>query len=242
MRITSGARAGARPGGHNRGGGRNRYHARELHSQRADRAEIVSLLGSKNLLPAIFFIFSRNGCDQAVQQVLRAGVRLTEQHERDEIRAYVEEHCRTIPDQDLAVLGYWEWLDGLERGIAAHHAGMLPAFKEAVEECFVRGLVKAVFATETLALGINMPARSVVIEKLSKWNGETHADITPGEYTQLTGRVGRRGLDIEGHAVVLWQPGMNPRELAEWILSDRLPVRLQLQAHKYIWPPDTRGV
>ena len=118
---------------------------------------------------------------------------------------------RRHPDEDLHVLGYYEWLDGLERGIAAHHAGMLPTFKEVVEELFVRGLVKAVFATETLALGINMPARSVVLEKLVKWNGESHADITPGEYTQLTGRAGRRGIDVEGHAVVLWQPGLDPR-------------------------------
>ncbi|MHA6695156.1 DEAD/DEAH box helicase [Homoserinimonas sp. A520] len=218
MRLTSGARAGARPGGHNRGGqgrgGRNRYNARELHSQRADRAEIVTLLGSKNLLPAIFFIFSRNGCDQAVLQVLRAGVRLTEQHERDEIRAYVEERCRTIPDQDLAVLGYWEWLDGLERGVAAHHAGMLPAFKEVVEELFRRKLVKAVFATETLALGINMPARTVVLEKLEKFNGEARVPITPGEYTQLTGRAGRRGIDVEGHSVIQWQDGLDPQAVA----------------------------
>jgi ATP-dependent RNA helicase HelY len=214
MRLTSGARAGARPGGHNRGGGRNRYHARELHSQRANRAEIVTMLGSKNLLPAIFFIFSRNGCDQAVLQVLRAGVRLTEQHERDEIRSIVEERCRTIPDEDLAVLGYWEWLDGLERGVAAHHAGMLPAFKEVVEELFRRKLVKAVFATETLALGINMPARTVVLEKLEKFNGEARVPITPGEYTQLTGRAGRRGIDVEGHSVIQWQDGLDPQAVA----------------------------
>jgi ATP-dependent RNA helicase HelY len=213
MRLTSGARAGARPGGHNRGG-RNRYHARELHSQRANRAEIVALLGSKNLLPAIFFIFSRNGCDQAVLQVLRAGVRLTEQHERDEIRSIVEERCRTIPDEDLAVLGYWEWLDGLERGVAAHHAGMLPAFKEVVEELFRLKLVKAVFATETLALGINMPARTVVLEKLEKFNGEARVPITPGEYTQLTGRAGRRGIDVEGHSVIQWQDGLDPQAVA----------------------------
>ena len=86
----------------------------------------------------------------------------------------------------------------------------MPAFKETVEECFVRGLVKAVFATETLALGINMPARSVVLERLVKWNGEAHVDVTPGEYTQLTGRAGRRGIDVEGHAVVVWAPGRGP--------------------------------
>ena len=100
---------------------------------------------------------------------------------------------------------------------------MLPTFKECVEELFVRGLVKVVFATETLALGINMPARTVVLEKLSKWNGETHADITPGEYTQLTGRAGRRGIDIEGHAVVLWQPGIEPRTSPVW--PSRAPIR-----------------
>jgi ATP-dependent RNA helicase HelY len=91
---------------------------------------------------------------------------------------------------------------------------MLPVFKEVVEELFTAGLVKAVFATETLALGINMPARTVVLEKLDKWNGEAHVALTPGEYTQLTGRAGRRGIDVEGHAVVLWQPGMDPGSVA----------------------------
>ena len=131
----------------------------------------------------------------------------------------------TSRDEDLHVLGYYEWLDGLERGIAAHHAGMLPTFKEVVEELFVRGLVKAVFATETLALGINMPARSVVLERLVKWNGETHADITPGEYTQLTGRAGRRGIDVEGHAVVSGQPGLDPAALAGLASTRTYPLR-----------------
>ena len=112
------------------------------------------------------------------------------------------------------MLGYAEWLLGLQRGIAAHHAGLLPAFKQVVEELFTAGLVRAVFATETLALGINMPARTVVIERLGKWNGEAHASLTPGEYTQLTGRAGRRGIDVEGHAVVLWQPGDDPADVA----------------------------
>ena len=181
---------------------------------RMDRADIVKMLGERNLLPAIFFIFSRVGCDQAVKQVLRAGVRLTTAEERDEIREIVEERCRTILDEDLAVLGYWEWLDGLQRGVAAHHAGMLPAFKEVVEELFQKKLVKAVFATETLALGINMPARTVVLEKLEKFNGEARVPITPGEYTQLTGRAGRRGIDVEGHSVIQWQDGLDPQAVA----------------------------
>ncbi|MCW2844223.1 MAG: hypothetical protein JWN22_2139, partial [Nocardioides sp.] len=178
------------------------------------RFDVIDRLDREGLLPAIVFIFSRVGCDAAVTQCLNAGARLTTPEERDTIFQFVEESCRHLPEEDLQVLGYHDFLDGLTRGVAAHHAGMLPAFKQCVEELYIRGLCKVVFATETLALGINMPARTVVIEKLSKWNGETHADITPGEYTQLTGRAGRRGLDTEGHGVVLWQPGMNPREVA----------------------------
>ncbi|SDD21132.1 DEAD/DEAH box helicase [Nocardioides lianchengensis] len=189
------------------------------------RADVVERLDREGLLPAIVFIFSRVGCDAAVTQALNAGIRLTSAEERDTIFAYVEAACRHLPEEDLHVLGYHDFLDGLTRGVAAHHAGMLPAFKQCVEEMFLRGLCKVVFATETLALGINMPARTVVIEKLSKWNGETHADITPGEYTQLTGRAGRRGLDTEGHGVVLWQPGMNPREVAGLASTRTYPLR-----------------
>jgi ATP-dependent RNA helicase HelY len=189
------------------------------------RAEVVERLDAAALLPAIVFIFSRVGCDAAVQQCLNAKLRLTTPEERKEIRAFVEERCADLPDEDLQALGYHEFLDGLTRGIAAHHAGMLPTFKECVEALFLRGLCRVVFATETLALGINMPARSVVIEKLSKWNGETHADVTPGEYTQLTGRAGRRGIDVEGHGVVLWQPGLDPRSVAGLASTRTYPLK-----------------
>jgi len=168
------------------------------------RAEIVEKLDREGLLPAITFIFSRNNCDAAVRQCLAAGLRLTNSQERSEIRSVIARNMKNLAEEDLVVLGYYEWADALERGIAAHHAGLLPAFKVTVEELFQRGLVKAVFATETLALGINMPARTVVLEKLSKWNGEGHVAVSPGEYTQLTGRAGRRGIDIEGNAVILW--------------------------------------
>jgi ATP-dependent RNA helicase HelY len=178
------------------------------------RPDVISRLDAAGLLPAITFIFSRAGCDAAVQQCLSAGLRLTTPAEAAEITELAERHTADIPRNDLPVLGYSEWLLGLQRGIAAHHAGLLPTFKRVVEELFTAGLVRAVFATETLALGINMPARTVVIERLDKWNGETHADLTPGEYTQLTGRAGRRGIDVEGHGVVLWQPGMDPVAVA----------------------------
>jgi ATP-dependent RNA helicase HelY len=170
------------------------------------RVEVVELLADEDMLPAIAFVFSRNGCDQAVQQCLTSGLRLTEPHERHAIRAIAERHTEGLADADLDVLRYDEWLAGLEAGFAAHHAGLVPPMKEAVEEAFAGGLAKVVFATETLALGINMPARSVVIEKLSKFTGERHEFLTPGEYTQLTGRAGRRGIDERGYAVVCWSP------------------------------------
>ncbi|MGI9825117.1 DEAD/DEAH box helicase [Agromyces sp. Marseille-Q5079] len=198
-----------------RGGDRGRYHqGGGQGTGRIDRPEVVDLLHGKHLLPAIFFIFSRVGCDQAVRQVLRSGIRLTETAERDEIRSIVESRVQMLRDEDLAVLGYWDWLEGLQRGVAAHHAGMLPAFKEVVEDLFQRKLVKVVFATETLALGVNMPARSVVLEKLEKFNGEARVPITPGEYTQLTGRAGRRGIDVEGHSVIQWVDGLDPESVA----------------------------
>ncbi|MFJ6427869.1 DEAD/DEAH box helicase [Microbacterium maritypicum] len=197
-----------------RGGRRPVRAANARRIERMDRPDVVRLLERANLLPAIFFIFSRVGCDAAVQQVRRSGIRLTSNEERAEIRAIVEERTRTLQEEDLGVLGYWEWLDNLERGVASHHAGLLPAFKEVVEELYQRKLVKVVFATETLALGINMPARTVVLEKMEKFNGEARVAITSGEYTQLTGRAGRRGIDVEGHAVVQWTEGMDPQAVA----------------------------
>src|SRR5215831_17939381 len=178
------------------------------------RPLVIGRLDSAALLPAITFIFSRAACDAAVTQCLDAGLRLTTPEEAEIITKMAERRTADLPDADLAVLGYGEWLTGLQHGIAAHHAGLLPTFKEVVEELFADGLVRAVFATETLALGINMPARTVVIERLDKWNGEAHVALTPGEYTQLTGRAGRRGIDIEGHAVVLWQPDLDPGAVA----------------------------
>ncbi|HZL02206.1 MAG TPA: DEAD/DEAH box helicase, partial [Cellulomonas sp.] len=207
---------GARGRGHGGGAGLGRP---------TPRFAVVDLLEDAELLPAIFFIFSRVGCEAAVSQCLAAGVRLTTPAQEAEIRHTVEERCATIPHEDLNVLGYWAFVEALARGVAAHHAGMLPLFKETVEDLFARGLVRAVFATETLALGINMPARSVVLEKLVKWDGSAHVDITPGEYTQLTGRAGRRGIDIEGHAVVVAHPGLDPVALAGLASKRLYPLR-----------------
>ena len=178
------------------------------------RTEMIDELDRNDMLPAIVFIFSRAACDDAVRQVLRDGVRLTDAHERKAIREVAERRVESLDDEDLSVLGYDEWLEGLERGVAAHHAGMVPVFRETVEECFAAGLLKVVFATETLSLGINMPARSVVIERFSKYGGAGRATLTSGEYLQLTGRAGRRGLDEEGHAVVSWSNEITFGEMA----------------------------
>jgi ATP-dependent RNA helicase HelY len=170
------------------------------------RVEMIERLHDEGMLPAITFIFSRRACDEARDTCLDAGLRLTTPDERARVRAIVDERTATLADADLDVLGFDRFLAGLEAGVAAHHAGMVPPFKEAVEACFTEGLTKAVFATETLALGVNMPARSVVIERLTKFTGERRELLTPGEYTQLTGRAGRRGIDEIGYAIVLWSP------------------------------------
>jgi ATP-dependent RNA helicase HelY len=205
--------------------GRNRRGRFAEPSDRMSRAEIIEKLQRENLLPAITFIFSRVGCDAAVKQCLHAGLRLTSPEERTEIRQTALRYTQNIAEEDLEVLGFQEWLTALERGIAAHHAGLLPSFKGAVEDLFQRGLVKAVFATETLALGINMPARTVVLEKLIKFNGEAHVPITPGEYTQLTGRAGRRGIDIEGNAVIQWSPTVDSASAAGLASTRTYPLR-----------------
>ncbi|MGH9131368.1 MAG: DEAD/DEAH box helicase [Acidimicrobiales bacterium] len=182
--------------------------------RRPRRTEVVERLEYEAMLPAIYFIFSRAGCDEAVRQCLSDGVRLTTSEERSQIRAIADAGVDGLSDDDLAVLGYGPWLAGLESGLASHHAGLVPPFKAVVETCFTAALVKVVFATETLAVGINMPARTVVIEKLTKFSGERHALLTPGEFTQLTGRAGRRGMDPLGYAVVLWSREQSFGEIA----------------------------
>ena len=190
-----------------------------------DRLEVLEVLDQRDLLPAIVFVFSRAGCDDAVRTCLDAGVRLTVREERRRIRAIVDRHLDALSDADFEALDGARWLAGLESGVAAHHAGHVPPFKEAVEACFAAGLVKLVFATETLALGINMPARSVVIERMTKFNGESREFLTPAEYTQLTGRAGRRGIDTHGTAVVLWSPFVSFAQIAGLAASRSFVLR-----------------
>lgn len=193
------------------------------------RPEVVSALQGQDMLPAIVFIFSRAGCDGALFQCLRSRKELTTPDERAEIEEIIVAGVEGIPDEDLEVLNFRQLRTAWMRGFAAHHAGLLPAFKHIVEQLFVRGLVKVVFATETLALGINMPARTVVLEKMVKFNGEAHVDLTPGQYTQLTGRAGRRGIDHIGNAVVQWAPAMDPHQVAGLASTRTYPLISQFQ-------------
>jgi ATP-dependent RNA helicase HelY len=188
------------------------------------RPEVALELDRRRWLPAITFVFSRQGCDAAVTELRQAQVRLTSEAERAAIAALVDDRLWELPVEDLEVLGVATWRASLMDGVAAHHAGLVPLFKEIVEACFQAGLLKLVFATETLALGINMPARSVVIERLEKYDGEGHVLLTPGQYTQLTGRAGRRGIDTIGHAVVLHQRDVEFRAVAGLVGTRTYPL------------------
>lgn len=178
------------------------------------RLEVAQTLEKHHLLPAIVFIFSRAGCEEAVSEVVNRGVCLTTPQEAEEIRLRAETALASLGAQDLSAVGGAAWIYALSCGVAAHHAGMLPVMKETVEELFSAGLIRLVYATETLALGVNMPARTVVLEQCDKWNGSEHAPLSAGEYTQLTGRAGRRGIDREGHALVLYSPQVPPPVVA----------------------------
>lgn len=189
------------------------------------RVETCEFLHRRGLLPAIYFIFSRAGCDAAAQHVVDAGLRLATPEEAQAIDRVAKERTAHLSVDDLAVLGYGHWLAGLEAGVATHHAGLVPAFKETTERLFAAGLVKLVFATETLSLGINMPARAVVLENLSKYTGQGHALMSGGDYTQLTGRAGRRGIDMLGTAVVLHTPYLPFERVAAIAASGPFPLR-----------------
>lgn len=184
-----------------------------------DRVAVIEGLARRRMLPAIYFIFSRAACDDAARLLARADLDLTSPAERRMIREIVEPYVQPLGRHDRRAVGYDAWLAQLLNGVAAHHAGMLPPFKEATEACFIRGLIKVAFATETLSLGINMPARTVVIERLTKFSGEGHDLLTPLSYTQLTGRAGRRGIDDEGFAVVLWNPRLRFGDVSGLVLN-----------------------
>jgi ATP-dependent RNA helicase HelY len=205
----------ARPQGKRRRGGPD---------LRPRRVNVIRDLDKRDMLPAIYFLFSRAACSDSVSMWMREGVSLTRLHEKRQIAEYIDAKLSILDRADLECLNHTEFRSALMSGVAAHHAGQLPLFKEAVEELFSSGLIKVVFATETLSLGINMPARTVVIESLSKWDGDRHRPVTPGEYKQLTGRAGRRGIDEVGYAVVLHQSYFSADQVRTLVGKEPNPV------------------
>ncbi|GAB4355721.1 MAG: DEAD/DEAH box helicase [Cyanophyceae cyanobacterium] len=190
---------------------------RDLRAETPDIAFVLSQLKQKDMLPAIYFIFSRRGCDRAVSSV--GPLSLVSAAEAAELKRridhFIAENPSAIRDGQL---------DPLYRGIAAHHAGILPAWKAFVEELFQSGLIKVVFATETLAAGINMPARTTVISSLSKRTDRGHRLLNASEFLQMSGRAGRRGMDIQGYVVALQTPFEGAKEAAHLATSQADPL------------------
>jgi len=178
---------------------------------------VVAQLQERSLLPAIYFIFSRRGCDRAVQEMGK--VSLVDTKEAAQIKALVDDFCRRHPE--AARSGQ---VEPLCRGIAAHHAGILPTWKSLVEELFAQGLVKVVFATETLAAGINMPARTTVISSLSKRTDQGHRLLMASEFLQMAGRAGRRGMDTTGNVVILQTPFEGAKEAGRLAMAQPDPL------------------
>ena len=202
--------------------GREKRNSKRLATPR--RSEIVAELKKLEMLPAIYFIFSRKGCDEARDAMVRYVGSLNNKNEGKKARAYAEEKFELLTVEEKKILGVDSLLEALEKGFASHHAGLLPLFKQTIEELFSLGLLKLVFATETLAVGVNLPAKSVVIEKLTKFNGESHDLLRPSQFTQLTGRAGRRGIDEEGYSIACWSPFVSFNEVVELATSKDFPL------------------
>ena len=184
---------------------------------RVSLAFVVGQLQQRDMLPAIYFIFSRRGCDKAVEEV--SGLSLVNEEESRRLKERIDTFLAHNPDAGRA-----GQVELLYRGIAAHHAGILPLWKGLVEELFQEGLIKVVFATETLAAGINMPARTTVISSLSKRTDMGHRLLTASEFLQMAGRAGRRGMDLQGHVVTVESPFEGSREAVHLATSGPDPL------------------
>ncbi len=171
------------------------------------RDQLLDHLRTSGMLPAIWFVLSRNGCDRAVAELVERGVRLTTHEESAELDGLVRRSTDGLSAAEVKTLDATGWRFALTSGVAAHHGGLAPVQREVVEVAAGAGLVKVVFATETLALGVNLPARTVVIDRVTRKSGAHGGDtLTTAEFAQLAGRAGRRGLDLVGNVVVPWSP------------------------------------
>ena len=190
-----------------------------------DLLKVIEELRRLDILPSIYFIFSRRGCREALQRCSYHELDLTTAAEKEAIDRVAAERLLGLKDKDEESL-FRRMVDSrlLRRGLAEHHAGLLPYHKEMVEELFQRGLIKVVFATETLSLGINMPARGVVVSSFTKFDGVSFSNLTTGELTQLMGRAGRRGIDVIGHGVILKESDVEIGTIYEVAMGPTLVV------------------
>jgi len=190
-----------------------------------DLLKVIEELRRLDILPSIYFIFSRRGCREALQRCSYHELDLTTAEEKEAIDRVAAERLLGLKDKDEESL-FRRMVDSrlLRRGLAEHHAGLLPYHKEMVEELFQRGLIKVVFATETLSLGINMPARGVVVSSFTKFDGVSFSNLTTGELTQLMGRAGRRGIDVIGHGVILKESDVEIGTIYEVAMGPTLVV------------------
>lgn len=196
---------------------KRQFHRRGKLPQRSVVKDVVRVLHEKDMLPAIYFTFSRKKCDEQMEKC--ASLMLVTPKEQKQIKKIVDEYLAENP-----YLYNNKHIEYILNGVASHHAGLLPGWKVLVEKLFQQGLIKAVFATETLAAGINMPARSTVISSISKRTDNGHRTLTPSEFLQMSGRAGRRGMDDIGYVIVVGTQFQSPEEVAELVLSEANPL------------------
>jgi ATP-dependent RNA helicase HelY len=187
--------------------------------------EIVDALSAANLLPAIYFLFSRNDCQVFAEQLAMMRPDLVTPPQLAAIEAILETYSTSLRPEDRELEQVQIVTRLARKGIGFHHAGLLPVLKQLVEVLFGRGLMSVVFATDTLALGVNMPARSVVIGRMSKWDGRRRRPLIPNEFQQMAGRAGRRGMDVFGHVVIPYSPWVPFRDAMEIATGPLHPVQ-----------------
>ena len=189
-------------------------------SRKQSPAPLIKILHEREMLPAIYFTFSRKRCDQYLMDCFR--LNLLNDFERKKLSKIIDEYVEENP-----IIANNRHLTYIYSGVASHHAGLLPAWKTLIEKLFQMGLIKVVFATETLAAGINMPARTTIISSISKRTDEGHRTLTASEFLQMSGRAGRRGMDKVGYVVTVATPFHTPKEVASLALSEADPLNSQ---------------
>lgn len=187
--------------------------------------EVVDALKEQNLLPAIYFLFSRNDCQQFAERLAMMRPELTTPALAEQIEQVLASYLANIRPEDQELEQVQAVLQLARKGIGFHHAGLLPILKQLVEVLFGRGLMQVVFATDTLALGVNMPARTVVIGRMTKWDGRRRRVLIPNEFQQMAGRAGRRGMDVYGHVVIPYSPFIPYKEAMGVATGELHPVQ-----------------